>query len=370
MIPTSQPVIGDLEMGYVLEALRASEVSGLSGTNVAAFEEGFAAYCGGLNPVSTTSGTTALHLALASIGVAPGEEVLVATLTNMATFFSVLYCGAKPIPVDVEPDTGNLDPALLEDALTPNTVGVIVVHLFGHPVDMDPVMAFCARHGLWLIEDAAEAHGARYRGQTVGTFGDAGCFSFFANKIITTGEGGMIFFRDGDHAQRARTARNLAFGDKNRFMHEGIGFNYRLTNVQAAIGLAQLQRIEDNITRKREIALRYRQGLEDVEALSLPIERSDCNSVFWMYHVVLRNDWQGRREDLRAHLREQGIETRESFIPFDQQDYFVNEGVVTRGTCPVAANIGENGFYIPSGPHLSEPEQDRVISALRDALVA
>lgn len=370
MIPTSAPVIGQLETQFVSEAVMSSHVSGLSGGNVPLFEQEFADYCGAEHGVATTSGTTALHLALIGLDLQPGDEVLVATLTNMATFFAVLYCGATPIPIDVESDTCNLDPSLLEDALTDRVVGVIVVHLFGHPVDMDPVVDFCAANDLWLVEDAAEAHGAKYKGRTVGTFGDAGCFSFFANKIITTGEGGMILLRDAAVAARARNIRNLAFGDSNRFMHKGLGFNYRLTNVQAALGLAQMRRIDENIALKRQVAARYSEGLRGVDGLRLPVERPDCESVFWMYHVVLQDQWEGRRDYVRAALLDRGIETRECFVPFDQQDYFVEHGHVKRGLCPVAGSIGMNGFYIPSGPVLSPSDQDKVVDVLRTVLGA
>ena len=368
MIPTSAPVIGDLETRFVSEAVSSSHVSGLSGENVARFEREFADFCGAPYAVATTSGTTALHLALVSLGLKAGEEVLVATLTNMATFFAVLHCGAKPIPIDVELDTCNIDPTLLQRSMTPNVVGVIVVHLFGHPVDMQPIVDFCSTNGLWLVEDAAEAHGAKYKGRTVGTFGDAGCFSFFANKIITTGEGGMILFRDESVAAAARNTRNLAFGDAHRFMHTGIGFNYRLTNVQAALGLAQMLRIQDNIDLKRGLAARYQVGLKDLAGLRLPVQRDDCYSVYWMYHVVLQGDWAGHRDEVRAALLDAGIETRECFVPYDQQDYFVERSLVQRGVCPVAASIGANGFYVPSGPILSEDEQVHVISTLRNIL--
>jgi perosamine synthetase len=369
-IPTSSPSIGASEREAVLDALDRTELSGLSGENIVAFEHEFSAYCDTSEGVATSSGTTALHLAAASLGLHAGQSVLVTTLTNMATFFAVLQCGATPIPIDVEPDTGNLNPQLLDDALQTNTVGVIVVHLFGHPVDMDPVMEFCKLHGLWLIEDAAEAHGATYMGKKVGAFGDAGCFSFFGNKIITTGEGGMITYQDDVLAEWARRARSLSFGVDNRFMHTGMGYNYRLSNLQAAIGRAQLAKIEDVIAEKRSLTSFYNEAFKDIEAMQIPIERPGCRSVFWMYHILLDGEWRNRRPEFRADLLSQGIETRECFVPFDQQEFFVNEGVVKKGTCPVAEYWGTNGLYLPSGPNIAEEDRLRVVDAVSSLLEA
>ena len=367
-IPTSSPTIGDSERDAVLDALARTEISGLSGKNIAAFEHEFSAYCDSSEGVATSSGTTALHLAAASLGLHAGQSVLVTTLTNMATFFAVLQCGATPIPIDVEPDTGNLNPQLLDDALQANTVGVIVVHLFGHPVDMNPVMEFCKLHGLWLIEDAAEAHGATYMGKKVGAFGDAGCFSFFANKIITTGEGGMITYQDGELAEWSRSARSLSFGSDNRFMHTGMGYNYRLSNLQAAIGRAQLAKIESVIAEKRSLTAFYNEAFKDIEAMKMPIERPGCRSVFWMYHILLDGEWRNRRPEFRSALLSRGIETRECFVPFDQQEFFVNEGIVKKGTCPVAEYWGTNGLYLPSGPNIAEADRSRVIDAVTTLL--
>ena len=367
-IPTSAPVIGEGEATAVLEAVRATEISGLSGSKIAEFERMFASYCGAPHGVATSSGTSALHLATQALGVRPGDEVLVSTLTNMATFFSVLYQGGRPVPIDVEPDTANLNPALLAQALTPRTVGVIVVHLFGHPVDMQPVMDFCERHGLWLVEDAAEAHGAEYRGARVGALGDAGCFSFFANKIITTGEGGMLLTKEQRISDHARQFRSLAFGEVDRFQHAGLGFNYRMTNMQAALGVAQMARIESSIGEKRRIAQRYGRNLERTPGLRLPVERADVKNVYWMYHVVLEDAWAGRRDEVRDALLREGIETRQSFVPFDQQTVFIEQGLVRRGVCPIAGEIGANGFYLPSGPQLDDSTVDFVSDRLRSSL--
>ncbi|SVA69870.1 uncharacterized protein METZ01_LOCUS122724, partial [marine metagenome] len=231
-IPVCTPLLGEAEVRNVNDAMAQGAISGFFGDYLPAFEEGFAEFCECPHGVAVNSGTTALHLALATLGIGPGDEVLVSTLTNMATFFAVLYQGGVPVPIDIETDTWNLDPTLLEARGTSRTKAIIVVHLFGHPVDMDPVMDVAGRHGLAVIEDAAEAHGALYKGRKVGGIGDIGCFSFYANKILTTGEGGMLTLKDPKLAERARSLKSLAFGQDNKFMHADLGFNYRLTNLQ------------------------------------------------------------------------------------------------------------------------------------------
>ena len=239
-VPVSKPLLGKAEEKLVLEAVRSGRISGLGGIFIKEFEEKFSDFCGTKYAVTTTSGTTALHLATATLGIRKGDEVLVSTFTNMATFFAVLYQGAKPIPIDSEPRTLNLDPKLLESKITSKTKAIIVVHIYGHPVDMDPVLKIARKHKLFIVEDAAEAQGAEYKSKKVGSLGDIGCFSFFANKIMTTGEGGMITTNSKKLAERARMLKSMAFGKENKFMHQDIGYNYRLTNVQAAIGCGQM----------------------------------------------------------------------------------------------------------------------------------
>src|SRR5713226_2746536 len=243
-IPVSTPWLGETESECLNDALKKGAISGFYGDYLPLFENEFAEYCECKFGVAVTSGTTALHLGLVALGIKPGDEILVSTLTNMATIFAILYIGAKPIPIDIEPDTLNLNPRLLGQHVTPRTRAALVVHLFGHPVDMDPVLELARKHDLFVIEDCAEAHGATYKGRKVGGLGDAGCFSFYANKIITTGEGGMITLNDAEMAERARNLKGLAFGDSNKFMHKDIGVNYRMTNLQAALGCAQLEKIE------------------------------------------------------------------------------------------------------------------------------
>ena len=369
-IPVSSPVLGGNESRYVLDALQKGDISGLHGDYLARFESGFADYCGVRHAVTTSSGLGALHLALAALGIGPGDEVLTSTLTNMATFFAGIYLGATMRPIDVEPETLNLNPALLEAQITPRTRAILVVHLYGHPVDMDPVNAIARKHGLKVIEDAAEAHGATYRGRRAGSLGDIGCFSFYANKILTTGEGGMVTTDDPALAERVRSLKGMAYGKTNRFMHEAVGFNYRMTNLTAALGCAQLERIEEVIAAKRRLAAFYDRELAGCAELQLPVEKPWARNVYWMYHVGLRGPLAARRAWVTGELARRGIETRDCFIPANQQQLFLEKGWTAIGDCPVANDIAARGFYLPSGTNLSDAQLETVVRELKSVLAA
>jgi perosamine synthetase len=367
-IPVFQPVLGPLEAEHLNRALAEGAISGFYGEYLPLFEQEFAEYCGCQYGVSVSSGTTALHLALLALSIAEGDEVLVASLTNMATFFAVLYQGARPIPVDVDPETLNLDPALLRAKITPRTRAIIVVHLYGHPVDMDPVMEVAREFNLYVVEDCAEAHGALYKGRKVGGIGDIGCFSFYANKIITTGEGGMITLNDAAWAARARNLKSLAFGDSNKFMHKDIGYNYRMTNLQAAIGHAQFTRIDELIAARRTIANKYEQLLGNRAAIQTPGERSYARSVYWMYHILLRGSHADRRTQVMTELAARGIETRENFVPYNMQEIFIRRGWTSQNECPVANDVSARGFYLPSSPTLADEDLKFVAENLLEIL--
>lgn len=364
-IPVSSPWLGDEEMDCVKDALGAGAISGFFGDYLPQFESEFAEYCGCTQGVAVSSGTSALHLALVTLGIKPGDEVLVSTLTNMATFFAVLYIGAKPVPIDIDKVTLNLDPNLIEEKITSKTRAILVVHLFGHPVEMSPVLDVARKYNLFVIEDCAEAHGAEYKGKKVGGLGDAGCFSFYANKIITTGEGGMITFNDPKLADKARNLKGLAFGNKNKFMHKDVGYNYRLTNLQAAIGHAQFGKIEQILSRKRTLAANYTKRLVNNMELQLPVELDYARNVYWMYHVVLKGKCKGKRSEIMAKLREEKIETRENFIPFNLQEIFIKQGLVKKDECPLANDVALDGFYLPSGVDLPESKIDFITERLK-----
>ena len=365
----SQPFLGKEETHLVNVALSHQEISGLRGEFIGKFESLFASYCNCKFGVTVSNGTTALHLALAALGIKRGDEVLVSTLTNMATFFAVLYQGAIPVPIDIEPDTLNLNTSLLKSKITAKTKAILVVHLFGHPVDMDPVNEIAKKYHLFVVEDCAEAHGALYKGNKVGSLSDAGCFSFYANKIITTGEGGMVTTNNPALADKMRSLKSLAFGDDLKFMHKDIAYNYRLTNLQSAIGCAQVNKIEEIISNKRRIASYYSQKLQNIEEIQLPVEKPYARNVFWMYHIVLKGKSLNQRNLISQYLSEKGIETREGFIPFNLQDVFIARGLTKKEDCPVANSVAFNSFYLPSGPVLSEDKLAYVVEHLKKALL-
>src|SRR5258708_21745025 len=272
MIPVFEPDFGEEEIAAVVAALRRGEISGSFGTAIKEFEEGFAAFCDCRYGIAVTSGTTALQVAVAALDLKSGDEVLLSSSTNIATALAVIYADSIPVPVDSEAETWNLNLDLIEDLITPRTRAIIPVHLFGHPVDMDRLMAIARKHDLAVIEDCAEAHGARCRGRFVGGFGDMGCFSFYANKVITTGEGGMVVTNNEALATKLRLLRNLGFSTP-RYWHEVAGFTFRMNGYQAAFGTAQLKKIDSVIAKKRRLAAAYSRHLADVPGLQLPAER-------------------------------------------------------------------------------------------------
>lgn len=363
MIPVFEPVIGDEEINEVVSAMRRGEISGTFGRALDEFEQQFASYCGCRYGVAVSSGTTALHLAVAAAGIGPGDEVLISASTNIATALAVVHNGAIPVPVDSEPMTWNLDLDLIESLITPRTRAVIPVHLYGHPVDMVRLCDIARRHNLIVIEDCAESHGATCHGQMTGSFGHLGCFSFYANKIITTGEGGMVVTNDAGLAERLRLLRNLAF-TKPRFRHELLGYNFRMTALQAAIGLAQLRKINSIIKEKRRVAESYSRRLRSVPGLQLPAELDWAFNVYWMYAIVVKPEFRLSRDDLARQLAADGIETRTFFCPMNQQPCLQRLPGFRQTPCPVADELWTGGLYLPSTPTLSE----ETIASIADSI--
>lgn len=366
MIPVFEPVIGDEEIANVVDALKRGEISGSFGGYLRQFEEEFAAYCGCKHGIAVTSGTTALHLAVDAAGIGEGDEVLVSASTNIATALGVIHNRALPVPVDSEGVTWNLDLGLIEQLITPRTKAIIPVHLFGHPVDMDELMKIAARHDLIVIEDCAESHGATVRGRMTGSFGDMSCFSFYANKVITTGEGGMVTTNDDALANRLRLLRNLGF-TQPRFRHQVAGYNFRMTGYQAAMGLAQLHKIDDIIESKRLLARKYSERLADVPGLRLPVELNWAKNVYWMYALTVTPEFGVSRDALSRHLASRGIETRTFFCPMNQQPCLEEIPGFRPVPCPVADSLWENGLYLPSAYTLADAQIDEVCAAIVDA---
>ena len=359
IIPVSDPILDGNELRYLTECVKSNWISS-AGPFVARFEEAFAHAVGCEYGVACSSGTSALHLALVAAGIGPGDEVILPAFTMIAVANVVEYTGARAILVDAEPDTWNLDAARIESRITTKTRAIIAAHTYGCPVDMDPVRAIARAHQLTLIEDAAEAHGALYHGRPAGSLGDVAAFSFYANKIITTVEGGMVTTNNRALAEAARTLRGHAFSDTRHFWHERVGFNYRMTNLQGAIGLAQTERLPQLIENRLANARRYSSALSSITGLTLPPEPAGRRNVFWMYAILVEDDFGRSRDELRKMLAAKGIETRTFFIPIHLQPIYRSRYL--RERYPVAEALCRKGLYLPSGANLS-PAQIEYVAA-------
>jgi perosamine synthetase len=358
-IPVNAPLIAPGAEEQVLECIRSGWVSS-NGPHVERFERAFADWLGAPHAIACTNGTSALHLALASLGIGPGDEVIVPSLTIISCALAVLYTGARPVFVDVERTTGNIDVALVERAITRKTRAIMPVHLWGQPVDMAPLHTLASKHRLLIVEDAAEAHGAAYHGRKVGTLGDAGCFSFYANKIITTGEGGMVVTARERVARQARLLRDLAHSPKRRFWHLETGFNYRMTSLQAALGLAQLQEVDAYLAKKRWMAAEYTRRLSTLPGLRLPVELPGRTHVHWMYAVIVEKRFGKTRNALMQSLQHHGIDTRTFFAPLHRQPVLRQLGLGRGQSLPVSEDLSRRGLYLPSGLAITEKQIDRV----------
>ena len=369
-IPVAHPVLDGNEKKYVLECLDTGWVSS-NGKFIGMFEEAFANYVGIEHAVACNNGTSALHLALMALDVTAGDEVIVPTLTYIATANAVRYCNAEPVFVDADPHTLNLNVNQIESALTPKTKGIIVVHLYGHPVDMDPVLAIARKHGLFVIEDAAEAHGAEYKGRSVGSLGTVAAFSFYGNKIITTGEGGMVTTDDSRLDERMRLLRGQGMDPMRRYWFPIVGYNYRMTNIAAAIGLAQLERIEQHLRRRKEIAALYAEALAPLsDIVTLPSQASWANHAFWSYVILLRDGVRPERDELMELLAVDGIETRPIFYPIHTMPPYQGNGK----RHPVAENLAKRGISLPMHGMLTDEQigyiAERLNARCRDAVAA
>jgi perosamine synthetase len=376
VIPVNEPLLGATESEYVAECLRTGWISS-AGRFIDEFEQKWAAYCGRRYGIAVSNGTTALQLAVACLDLAPGDEVIMPTFTIVSCAQAVTYNGGTPVLVDSEPKTWCMDVAQIEEKITRRTRAIMPVHIYGHPVDMDTVMSLAEKHGLDVIEDAAEAHGAEYLSRResdgpvwrrCGNFGSMSCFSFYANKLVTTGEGGMVVTDDPALADRLRALRNLCFQQQRRFYHDALGFNFRLTNVQAAMGVAQMQRMEEIICRKRWMAGEYRRRLEALPCLQLPGEESWARNVYWMYAMVLTNDTPIDASEFATKLHELGVETRPFFLGMHEQPVFHKQGLFLNDRYPVAETIARRGLYLPSGLALTEGQLSAVCDAVHQAL--
>jgi perosamine synthetase len=362
-IPVAHPVFAGNEKKYVNECLDTAWISS-AGKFIGLFEDAFARFCDVPCAVSCNNGTSALHLALMALGIGPGDEVLVPALTYIATANAVRYCNATPVFVDSEPRTMNIDPAAIAARITAKTKGIIVVHLYGHPCDMDPILALARKHDLFVLEDAAEAHGALYRGAKAGSIGEAATFSFFGNKIVTTGEGGMVTTRDADLARRMRLLRGQGMDPERRYWFPMIGHNFRMTNIQAAIGLAQMEDVELHLANRRKVAAWYHKHLAPLsEWIALPVEEPWAHHAFWIYTILLTKAAEIERDAFMRRLAERGIETRPVFYPMHVMPPYREPD----GTYPVAEDLARRGVNLPTHGLLTEEDIAFIAEAIRYA---
>ena len=368
-IPVAAPVIGERELAYVTDAVRSGWVSSI-GPYIERFEKSFAGYLGVSHAIAVSNGTVALHLALHALGIGPGDEVLVPDLTFVATAHTVLQTGATPVFVDADPKTWCMDPLAVERAVTPRTRAILPVHLYGHPADMTALLNIAEGQNLVVVEDAAEAHGAEVHGRRVGGLGRVGAFSFYGNKVITTGEGGMVTTNDHALAERMRFLKDHGMSPKRRYYHSELAFNYRMTNVQAALGLAQMEQMDAFIAKKREIFRGYSEVLGDVQGLQLNPEDDDVKSVYWLICVVLGEESKLSRDQLAAALRGHEIDSRPFFIPMHQLPHLSRYRTVGRNAdgCPVSERLSVGGLNLPSGCTLDEATVQHVAETVRRLL--
>ena len=361
-VPVNEPVITKEAKEYVMDALNTGWVSS-AGPYIEKFEQAFAEYIGVKHAVSVTSGTAALHIALLSLGIGKGDEVIVPDFTMIASVFAVLYTGATPVFVDAEPDTCNIDVGLIEAKITKKTKAIMPVHIYGHSVDMDPVLALGKKHHLHVIEDAAEAHGALYKEKKCGSMGQVGCFSFYGNKIVTTGEGGMIVTNDDTLAEKARALKDLSHIPGRRFWHDAVGYNYRMTNMQAACGLGQLKHIDEFLKHKQWMAAAYEKKLGKINGLTLPVTKSYASNVHWMYSVRVEDGFPLKRDAFRIALKKEGIDTRD-FFPSSASQPVIRKLFGNTGKFLVSEQIAREGLYLPSGLALTSAQLTYVCDAI------
>ncbi len=390
MIPVNEPLIAKNALEYVSECIKTGWISS-GGSYIKKFEDDFARYLGVKHAITTTNGTASLHLAIASLGIGQGDEVIIPALTMIAVPYAVLYTGATPWLVDADTEMFNIDPDKIHDFIknqcryskkekilinkttTKRVKGIMPVHLYGHPCPLKNIMTIAREYNLFVIEDAAEAHGALIYQENdkkpaffAGTIGDIGCFSFYANKIITTGEGGMVVTNNDQIAEKARSLKDLAHSPQRRFLHTDLAFNYRMTNLQAAVGVAQLEEIDTLIEIKRKMAASYKILLEEVEGLTLPVEKMWAKNVYWMYTVLVEREFGLSRDELMRKLRKDGVDTRTFFIPVHRQPIFQKLKYFKSLSFPVAEEVSRKGFYLPSGLALTNDQIEQTCRTIKD----
>ena len=367
-IPVNEPLLNGNEEKYLIECIRTGWISS-EGPFIKQFEEQFATRMGRKYGVAVSNGSVALDAAVVALGIGSGDEVIMPTFTIISCAAAVVRAGAVPVVVDCDPVTWNMDVAKVEARITLRTKAIMVVHIFGLPVDMDPVLEIARKHGLKVIEDAAEMHGQTYKGKPCGSFGDISTFSFYPNKHITTGEGGMIVTDDPALAEKCRSLRNLCFKPEQRFVHDELGWNFRMTNLQAALGVAQLERLDEFVQRKRRMGARYTKLLSGTSGIQLSLAQTkNAANIYWVYGLVLEDSIPFDAKEAMARLGKLGIGSRPFFWPMHEQPVFRKMGLFAGESHPVAERIARRGFYIPSGLALTEEQIERSAEAVKEIM--
>ncbi len=371
-IPVNEPNISESDIEYAYDAIKSGFWSGTSGKYIKEFEEKFSKFVGTKFGISCSNGTVALQLAVRALDIKKGDEVICSSFTNIASILCVVYEGAKPVLVDSRKDTWCMDEEKIEERITSKTKAIIPVHIYGHPCKMDKIMELASKHNLKVIEDAAEAHGAEFKGKRAGSFGEINCFSFYATKIIQTGEGGMCLTNDPKMAEKLQSLKGLAYGNTNatRFTHSDLGYNFRLSNISAAIGCAQMLKIDDIIEKRREMADHYNKGLKGIKGLQLPVEMPWAKNVYWVYGIVVDEKKFGmNRNKLMEELFKKGIDTRPFFASMSLQPALHKAGLFKDEKMPVAEWLGKNGLYLPSSSKLTKSQMDYIIKTIKELVV-
>jgi perosamine synthetase len=363
MIPVNQPLLNGREKELLMECIDSGWISS-DGPFVAEFERLFSSYIGVGHGVAVCNGTAALEAALFAAGIGKGDEVIMPSFTIISCAIAAIRLGAVPVLVDADPETWNMDVSRIEERITPRTRAIMPVHIYGHPVDMDPLLEIARKRGLIVVEDASEVHGAEYKGRRCGGLGDVSAFSFYANKIITTGEGGMVLSSDPRIAERARSYRNLCFRPEKRFFHTELGHNFRMTNMQAALGVAQMERIDGIVGIKRRLGKYYREKFSSMEGVRFQVEKPWAKTVYWMYSIELDPKTGLTADDMMSRLKDKGIGTRPFFLGLHEQPVLHDLGLFQGERYPVTERIARQGLYLPSGLTLTERQVDEVVGAV------
>ena len=367
-IPVNTPLLDGNEKKYLIECIDSGWISS-EGPFVKQFEEKFAAKMGRKYGIAVSNGSVALDTSIIALGIKPGDEIIMPAFTIICCASAITRVGAIPVLVDSDWETWNMNVSQIEAKITPRTKAIMVVHIYGLPVDMDKIIFLAKKYNLKIIEDAAEQHGQHYKGKPVGSFGNISCFSFYPNKTITTGEGGMIATDDLQLAKKCRSLRNLCFKPEKRFVHDELGYNYRMTSLQAALGLAQLERMDEFVAKKREIGKKYTRLLNGLKGIQLPLERNNhAENIYWVYAIVLDKEVPFDAETAMKKLEQYKIGTRPFFCPMHEQPVFHKMGLFKDEKYPVSENIARRGFYLPSGVALKLSDIDIVCDALKNIL--